>query len=106
MSDRDKAMYHLHQWWLAGNDETLHHAGAELLKVMDDAGWVRHGKRRMMDEYRNGGIVPSPGSEAVTVSYLTDAGRIALMDWMRAKWTSSRSGRTIEQMQMKEAIGP
>lgn len=103
MSDRDKALYHLHEWWLAGNDETLHHAGAELLKVMDDAGWVRHGKRQMVTDWEYGVVETYPDIPSVKVYALTDHGRKALMDWMRAKWTSSRPGKTIEQM--KESIG-
>jgi hypothetical protein len=103
MSDRDKALYHLHQWWLAGNDETLHHAGAELLKVMEDCGWVQEGKRQMAVVWENDGLTMCADTKPVTVHCLSYLGRIALMDWMRAKWTSSRPGRTIEQM--KEAIG-
>jgi len=81
MSDRDKAMYHLHQWWLAGNDETLHHAGAELLGVMVNNGWVMRGKRKTVTEWENGQIDTYPSVRSLDVHCLTDKGRAALMDW-------------------------
>jgi len=103
MSDRDKALYHLQEWWLAGNDETLHHAGAKLLEFMRREGWIERGTRVVMQRWSDGEWHSVQGADAVATFRLSYFGREVLMDWMRAKWTSSRPGKTIEQM--KEAIG-
>jgi len=104
MSDRDRALYHLHEWWLAGNDETLHHAGAALLKVMEDCGWVQIGTRKMVTVWDDGAVDRCQDVAPVKVYGMTDLGRKVLMDWMRAKWTSGRPGKRVAEM--KEAIEP